>query len=237
MRALPIILLISFLSAPLQAGDIQMTVEDSGSKEVDALVLNLISDRPAPFPSGYWGPAIDMVTVPYMTLQVSNAVARLKGMGPRIFPALVKHLRDDRYSYSSISAAWDNLKVGDAVVEVLSDGHYMYSGYKWRKTASGSAGYLSFADYLNDKGAEKWSEWAKSKNRLEIQEDFIEWCVAKEKARGFADTDQERKLIETYQRARDRVRKEYSEQDAAANGSQPSSSDTNRASSSAGSRH
>ena len=197
---------------------VRMTVEDSGSKKVDTLVLQLISDRPAPFPSGYSGSAIDMMPGrPYMTAPVSNAIARLKAMGPPIFSALVKHLRDDRYSFSDISAAWDNHTVSDAVVEVLSDGHYMYSGYKGRKTPSGFAVYISFEDYLKDKGLEKWAEWAKDKTRFEIQMDFIDWCVAKEKARGFIDADQEKKLLVTYQEARERVRKEYSEQGAAGN--------------------
>jgi len=236
MRALPIISILCFVGASLQAGDVQLTVEDSGLKEVDALVLRLISDRPAPFPSGYWGQAIDMMPVPYVTLQVSDAMARLKQMGPPMFPALVKHLRDDRYSFSSISAAWDNLTVGDAVIEILSDGHYMYSGYKGRQTPSGFAVYLSFDAYLKDKGAEKWAEWAKDKTRLQIQMDFIDWCVVKEKARGFTDADQEKSLLARYQQARERVRKEYSEPDGAANGSQPIRSETNSTSSAAGSR-
>jgi hypothetical protein len=112
----------------------------------------------------------------------------------------------------------------------------MYSGYKGRETPSGFATYLSFEGYLRDKGPEKWAEWAKNKTRLEIQEDFIEWCVVKERARGFTDADQEKKLLETYQRAREEVRKEYSEPVGAANGSQPTHSETNSTPSAAGSR-
>lgn len=213
MRSLALLLILAHASF-LQAENVTMAVEDSGSQEVDALVLQLVSSRPAPFPSGYWAVAVDMAPErPYVTAQVSNAVAQLKAMGPPIFPALVKHLRDDRYSFSCISAAWDNRTVGDAVVEVLSDRHHMYSGYKGRKTPSGFAVYLSFDAYLQDKRPEKWAEWAKDRTRLEIQLDFIDWCVAQEKARGFTDADQEKKLLERYQRARETVRKEYSEPD------------------------
>ena len=36
-------------------------------------------------------------------------------MGPAVFPALVKHLGDDRYSYSGAVAAWLNFTIEDAV--------------------------------------------------------------------------------------------------------------------------
>jgi len=194
------------------AADVPIQVNDSGSKTIDALVVKLVSDRPAPFPSAYWGPEIDKIEYfnGYMTLQVSNAIARLKQMGPSIFPALMKHLHDDRYSYSIVVEAWNNETVGNAVVEVLCDGHYMYSGYKWRDTASGSGVYLSFPDYLKAKDPEKWAEWAKDKTKLEIQLDFIDWCVAKENERGFVGEAQKKKLLDTYQQAREKVKKEYS---------------------------
>lgn len=236
MRPSVIAVLFTVLAYPVQAGDAPVTVENSGRKDVDALVLQLVSQRPAPYRSGDHHLEIDTVNMPYMTPAVSNSISKLKQMGPSIFPALVKHLGDDRYSYSSISAAWDNFTVSDAVIEVLSDGHFMYSGYKGRETPSGSAGYLSFEDYLIDKRPEKWAVWAKDETRLEIQMDFIEWCVAKEKLRGFTDADQEKKLLTTYERAREKVRKEYSGQ-GAAKGSQQFRPVTNSTPSAAGSRH
>jgi hypothetical protein len=45
---------------------------------------------------------------------------------------------------------------------------------------------------------------------LEIQMDFIDWCVANERGRGFVDAEQERQVLDTYQRARDEVREKYS---------------------------
>ena len=152
--------------------------------------------------------------MPYMTLQVSNALVKLKKLGPPIFPALIKHLRDDRYSYSAISAAWDNWTVGDAIIEVLSDGHGMYGGYKARRTPSGWATLLSFEDNLKAKDPEKWAEWAKNKTRLEIQLDFIDWCVEKEKERGFIDEAQKKDLMQTYERGRERAQKEYAGHEA-----------------------
>jgi hypothetical protein len=205
----PVVAFSFFLSVCTRAEDLKPLVEDSGSKEVDALVLKLISQRPAPFPNSYWGPEIDLTLIPYETPEVSNAIVKLKAMGPKIFPALITHLRDDRYSFSDISAAWLNFTVGDAIVEVLSDGHYMYSGYKFRHTPSGGNVYLSFKDYIETKGPEKWAEWAKDKTKGDIQMDFIDWCVTKEKERGFTDAAQEKRLMQTYERAREQVGLEY----------------------------
>ena len=233
MRSL--LLILVGLAAAVHATDIPLTVEESGSKDVDALVVQLVSTRPAPHPSGYSLTTADEdMAMPYMTAGVSNAMAKLKAMGTSIFPALVIHLRDDRYSFSDISAAWDNLTVGNAVLDVLSDNHYMFCGYKARQTPSGYAGILSFDDYLKAREPVKWAAWAKSKNRLEIQLDFIDWCVAREQERGFVDEAQRKALLKTYAEARETVRKQYSEPGGAANRGRPAASETNRTSAAAG---
>ena len=152
------------------------------------------------------------MSMPYMTAQVSNAMTELKKMGPPIAPALVKHLNDDRYSFSDIVAAWVNYNVGHAVIEILCDGHYMYGGYKFRKTPSGSAVYLSFENYLLAKDPVKWAEWAKTRTQLEIQNDFIDWCVKKEHERGFVDAAQEREVLGAYEQGRKEAQKDYAKQ-------------------------
>jgi len=216
-----------------------MSAEASGSEQVDALVCQLVSRRPAPYPSGYgeFPVAVD-ITGCYSTPEVEAAIKNLKQLGPKVFPALVKHLGDDRYSYSGVVQAWVNYRVRDVVLEVLGDDHELYGGYISRKTPSGSTGLmLTFKDYLNARGAEAWAEWAKSKSRLEIQMDFIDWCIVKENERGYVDEAQKKEILENYEAARQRVRKEYSGRDGAANGSQPVRAETNRTSSAAGSTH
>ena len=195
----------------------QVFVESSGSETVDALVRQLVSNRPAPYPSGTPDTPGAVQFGKYMTPEVQTAMKKLKSMGPVIFPALAKHVWDDRYSYSDIVAAWGNYTVGDAVVEVLCDGHYMHSGYKWRESPSGGAGCLSFKSYLQARGYDAWSEWAKTKTRLEIQMDFIDWCIGQENARGYTDENQRRRILNTYERARQGLRSEYSEPHGAAN--------------------
>lgn len=208
---------------------IPTTVEDSGSKEVDALVAQLVSARPSPNPSGY-GLTTNQAEMGgrYMTTEVSNAIVKLKGMGPPIYPALVQHLKDHRYSFSEIGAAWHNCTVGDAVLDVLSDGHYSVSGYKFRQASSGSYPSLSFKAYVNERDPEKWASWAKDKTRLAIQMDFIDWCVSKETERGFVDEAQRRHILGQYDEARERVRKEYATADTATEARQPAASETNQ---------
>jgi hypothetical protein len=112
----------------------------------------------------------------------------------------------------------------------------MFSGYKARKTPSGYAGYLSFKDYLKAREPVKWAAWAKSKSRLDIQLDFIDWCVVREQERGFVDEAQRKKLLDRYAEARETVRKEYAEPGGPAEGSQPIRSEINRMSGGPGSR-
>jgi len=195
-----------------------VTVEASGSEKVDALVCQLVSQRPAPYRSGYSEPPMAVVfSNRYCTPEVEAAIRALRELGPAVFPALVKHLHDKRYSYSDVCEAWLNHDVGDAVVEVLDDGNYMHSGYKSRETPSGGGGvYFSFDGYLKDRGAEAWAEWAKSRSRLDIQMDFIDWCIAKENERGYVDEAQKKHIIECYEDARQEMKDRYSKPDGAA---------------------
>ena len=146
----------------------------------------------------------------YCTPEVEAAIQNLRKMGPAVYPELIKHLGDKRYSYSQIVATWINHNVGDALMDVLCDEHYMHSGYKGRETPNGGVLYLSFEDYLRARGIEKWADWATNKTKLEIQEDFIQWCVTEEEKRGFTDEKQRERVLKTYQNARAEVVKQYS---------------------------
>lgn len=205
-------LLLTCLTAlRLPAAELPVAVESSGAAEVDALVRQLVSDWPAPYPTGFTKFSPEAATLPYRSPQVASAMLRLKALGPRIYPILVKHRGDDRYSYSDASSTWANHTVGEAIIEILCDGHGSHSGYKYRRTPNGSVVYLSFQDYLQDRDPERWAEWAKGKNSLEIQMDFIDWSLEKERARGFADEPQRRKVLEFYAQARESVRRQYAD--------------------------
>ena len=193
------------------AGGYPVSVEASGSPKVDALVCNLVSRRAAPYRSAADPPMSAIFADRYSTPEVESALRSLKEMGPAAFPALIKHLGDDRYSFSRVEQGWLNFSVGDAVMEILDDGHYQHGGYLTREvSAKSGGGYLSFTDYLRERGAERWAEWAKAKSRLAIQMDFIDWCINKEQERGFVDEAQKKLILGNYEAARQRMVKEYS---------------------------
>ncbi|HEY5909625.1 MAG TPA: hypothetical protein VJA21_03365 [Verrucomicrobiae bacterium] len=155
-------------------------------------------------------------------------------MGPKIFPALAKHFWDDRYSYSDMVVAWHNYTVGEVVLEIFSDGNPVYGGYKGRKTPSGEAVYPSFREYLKAQGfVEDWAEKAKTKSPSEIQVDYIDWCVAAEKKRGFTDPVQKKEILGRYFEKRNFFDPGHS--GGAANRSQPARAQTNQTSAGAGS--
>lgn len=181
-----------------------VVVEDSGAKEIDDLVRQLVSTRPAPFPSGYASPELHQRTSEwFITPEVDQAIQNLRSLGPATFTNLVTHLHDDRYSYSTESAAWLNKTVGDAIMDsIFADGQTMHSGYKSRDTPTGAAGYLHFYTWVRELGEEAWAQWASAKTRLDIQIAFIDSCVEKENSRGFVDDQQRARVLQTYEDAR-----------------------------------
>jgi len=188
-----------------------MAVSRPNVDQIHALVDRLAARKPPPHATGYHG--IDM-SMGNTEADVAGALKELKQLGPRIFPMLVAYRGDNRYSYSGGYAAWHNHDVGFAVVQVLCGGEYMHSGYKWRDVPGSDrgVGYLSFEDYLDANGWKVWAEWASTKSRLEIQMDFIDWCLAEEAKRGYVDEAQEQSVLESYKRGRAYVKKKYSEQ-------------------------
>jgi hypothetical protein len=63
--------------------------------------------------------------------------------------------------------------------------------------------------------------------------EFIDWCIREENGRGYVHATQKERVLGTYEAAREKIRKEYSEPVGPANGNQPVRSPTNRTSSAA----
>lgn len=178
---------------------LELKAFDSGSQNIDDIVVRLVSLRAAPFPSGYPDLPIDaIITNKFATDAVLEALVELRALDPKEYIHLVQHLRDERYSYSIAVAGWINISVGDAVVAVLADGAESFSGYKSRKTPSGTVPYLSFRDYLFDLDPESWAETAATLTKPEIKRRFIEWCIDTETKRGFLSAAQEAQVLAPY---------------------------------------
>src|ERR1043166_6056875 len=87
-------------------------------RNVSELVELLVSPVPAKHPEGEFDLRGDDSIGSLLHPQVEAAYNRLVKMGTAIYPQLVKHLRDDRYSYSRVETAWNNYSIGDAMVEI-----------------------------------------------------------------------------------------------------------------------
>lgn len=81
--------------------------------------------------------------------------------------------------------AWYDQTVGGVVMDILSESlsDITWPGYIMRDTPTAPVTAPNFYDYFRDKGPAKWAEWAKNKTRVEIQMNFIDWCIAREQRR------------------------------------------------------
>jgi hypothetical protein len=188
---------------------LRTAAESSGSEEVDALVKKLVSERPPLYPDGYWPAPFEFYSG-YETPEVRHAKALLKQRGPSIFPQLIQHLHDDRYCYSGIVQAVANYTVGEVILDLVCDSEDSGPVYmEGRASLTGRCEFLTFSQYIKEKKDSQWAEWAKSKTRLQIQLDFIDWCVATEEKRGFVDAEQRAKLLLRYEEKRERMKRKY----------------------------
>jgi len=209
---LPIILLLLSSLLPAAELDFPVTVADSGSKAVDELVVGLVSRRPAPWRSCSDGPDSGpglggIISGRYATAEVESAIRKLQELGPSAFPYLLKHLDDERYSYSDQplvsgvnGGGWLNHTVGEAVYVVLTNDLSWVSGYKLRESADGKAHMpLTIEDYIKTRGGlEAWVEEVKKRSRVAVFTEFIDWCVTEEKKRGFENKEDEESVLSVY---------------------------------------
>lgn len=226
----PIIFIFSgllLLAQPLSADDLPIMVVESGSREVDALVAQLVSRRPHPFPPS--GPITDQfrkenrmspLLGKYITKEVAEAIVKLERLGPAASPYLLSHLGDERYSYSTTLpsmvgddfSGWIVVTVGDVAREVITGGFESCWLYKCR-AGPNHVDFPSpqFHDYLEAQGGlNQWVAANSKKSKAEVFNQFIDWSIAIEKARGFPTRDDEKQLLKRYN-----MRKLKVEQDGA----------------------
>jgi hypothetical protein len=187
----------------------QQRVEALDSKQVSDLVEQLVSPigPPGPEITDYnggkkdmkkWEASLKALSEGYEHPQVARARAGLVSMGTPIFPELIKHLNDERYSSSFCHAAWVDDSVGDAVGNIMAEvvgGRFRPSGYKWRENAHGSNGQPSVGQMMSELGIESYAEHAKGMTRDEAEKEYVEWYMQKEKSYGFVDAQQQDKIM------------------------------------------
>ena len=168
---------------------------------VELLVEQLVSPVPARFPNGEWERLSSIEDSDgYIHPQVEKAREQLVAMGTEIYPALAEHIRDDRYSYSGIYSAWLNLPVGTVIGDIMADGVEPHLGsYKWRANPTGSNVPPNFDQMAREYGGyEKYAMHAKGRSKPELRKEYVRWHVAKERGYGFANDEQEKKVIGEY---------------------------------------
>lgn len=204
-----------FLAQPLPADDLPTMVAESGSKEVDALVAQLVSRRPHPFPPS--GPIPDhfrekhqlSLLGRYSTKEVSEAIEKLERLGPAASPYLLSHLDDDRYSYSTTLpstagedfSGWIMVTVGKVARDIITGGFESGWLYKWRDGPN-DTGFPppQFSDFLETQGGlKKWVAASSKKPKAEVFSKFIDWCIDTERGRGFRTKDDGSRLLARYE--------------------------------------
>ena len=136
---------------------------------------------------------------------VSKAYYELKSMGKDVFPYLIKHFGDNRYSHERSYSTFISHSVGDAC-QFLIDEQIDPRGisYKSRETPTGTTmGYaVQFEAYVKSKYGSYAAWWRNNRNLslVEMRVDFCKWRINKEKQLGFVDDDQRNRMLETFDR-------------------------------------
>lgn len=212
-RAILAAITIAVSQALSAEGDVSPVVVKSGSPAMDQLVLGLVSRRPAPLPMGGFlpGGAEDRMLNAAgrcATAEVEAAFQKLKAIRPRDYAFLLKHANDDRYSFSEIwphgsptMSGWMNHSVGQAIDRIFSNEMEWVGGYKTREAPGGKGGPPPrFSDFIEARGGlEKWVASVAALTRVQIDLQFLEWCVRLEMERGFIDDEQRKWVLERYE--------------------------------------
>lgn len=195
VKSLTIILAcFAFANAKAQANQIS-------TNAVNALIEELVSPVPPKYQSGESDLTNTLEDINgFIHPNVEKARQSLIEMGTDIYPILAEHINDKRYSYSGVYAAWLNLSVGEMIKDIMAEGIETHlGGYKWRKNPTGSNGLPSFSAMVRETGGyEKYALHAKGHRKIELRNEYVRWRVAKERAYGFIDQEQEQKVIGKY---------------------------------------
>lgn len=175
-------------------------VHQNDEKRVSALVDQLASPVPPKYTNGAYdgGDVTSEDYGGYFPPHFIQAEEKLIAMGTKIYPELAKHHNDSRYSCSWDDPAWWNETVGDVIVDIMERGIAFDRMYKGRETPHGNHGYPGFGDMVAEIGIEKYAQHAQSRRKAELQKEYIEWHIKKERDIGFLNTRQESFYLKPY---------------------------------------
>lgn len=194
-RFLSILLLIALLSSCARSRSVHYD-----TPQVRELVEQLVSPTPPKYLDMNPGPEIPFEDLNgYMHARVAKARERLVAMGTAIYPELAKHHGDSRYSFSIVAAGWLNLSVGHMIEDIMAAGiEVSLHGYKSRANPNGSNGEPTFLEMVRAVGIERYAGHAKTRSKTQLQKEYIEWRIQKERSYGFVSPQQERDCLGPY---------------------------------------
>ena len=186
--------LLLFLSLPLF-----VLTRDRGpsDEQIRQAIMALRSPVSPPLAQGEW-PISVTLNNGYMHPTVRDALEVIDQATPDQFSLMASYFNDQTYSYSMIYAAWNNISVGQALINSITyrcGAGAARNGYKSRETPKGYSGQPSFVGMINEVGKQKWAAQQAGRSIADIRADYAVWYRAQEEALGFISEKQRREIL------------------------------------------
>ncbi len=131
--------------------------------------------------------------------RISSATLDLLRLQEIAFPALVAHLGDSRYSLTHCgheSSAYLNYSVGKVCRRILRVQLEVYAKFARRTGGRGTTAPSYVNAQLGDEtAAAEWMKLHGRKKLYELQIEALEWAIGQERKRGFADVEEESRIL------------------------------------------
>lgn len=174
--------LLLFLSIPLF-----VLTRDRGpsDEQIRQAIIALRSPVSPPLAQGEWPISATLsVNDGYMHSSVRDALEVIDQATPDQFRLFTASFNDPTYSYSVIYAAWNNISVGQALINSITyrcSRDAVKNGDKSRKDYGG---HSSFATMMYNVGLQKWADQQAGKSIADIRAEYAIWYRAHKEAHG-----------------------------------------------------
>ena len=172
--------LLLFLSIPLF-----VLTRDRGpsDEQIRQAIMALRSPVSPPLAQGEW-PISVTLNNGYMHPTVRDALEVIDQATPDQFRLFTASFNDPTYSYSMIYAAWNNISVGQALIDSITYRCSRDAAKNGDKSRKGYGGHSSFATMMYDVGLQKWADQQAGKSIADIRAEYAIWYRTHEEAHG-----------------------------------------------------
>jgi hypothetical protein len=165
--------------------------------QIRKAIIALRSPVSPPLAQGEW-PIKSTLNNGYMHPTVRDALDVIDQATPDQFSLFIPYFNDQSYSYSLIYAAWNNISVGEALINSITNrcgAGTVKNGYKSRETPKGYVNQPSFIEMIYEVGQQKWAAQQSGKSIADIRAEYAVWYRAQEEALGFISEKQRREIF------------------------------------------